>query len=103
MSSDTDKLEFEYPVDFLDPDEAEQAPPPPLPFKASSILYISGGLLFWMGIMLPLLEMMARPGLRPDTIIEMLEWNPFSQLGMIGIINGLFLFWLGLLVDRRNA
>jgi hypothetical protein len=38
-----------------------------------------------------------------DTFIELLEWNPFSQLSLIGFMNGLFLFCLGLMVDRRGA
>lgn len=97
-----DQLEFEYPKDFVKEEEVEPTPQLP-PFKASSILYVTGAIVLFLGVMTPLLEMMARPGIRPDTIIEMLEWNPFSQIGLVGITNGLFLFWLGLMSDKRGA
>lgn len=87
-------------------DDTEEFVPSELttsPVKVSTILYVlSGGFLF-LGVMLPLIEMMARPGVRPDTLIEMFEWNPFSQLGLLGIAQGLFIFLLGMMVDRRGV
>ena len=103
MSSKIDKLEFEYPADFLDSKEV-QAPPELPPFRASSILYVVSGLFLFSGVMLPLAEIMSRPrDNMPDTFIELLEWNPYSQLGLIVIAHALFLFWLGLMTDRRGA
>ncbi len=75
----------------------------PLLFKASGILYIAGALWLYMGVTIPLLEMIEREGPRPDTLVEMLEWNPFSEIGLVGIVVGMFLFWLGMMVDRRGA
>ena len=97
-----DKLQFEYPADFMDDMEVRTKSELP-PFKASAILYVASSLTLFAGIIIPLLEMASRPGVRPDTFIELLEWNPFSQLGMFGIIWGLFLFWLGVMTDRRGA
>lgn len=74
----------------------------PNKIKASSILYVSSAIFIFFGILIPLMEMMIRPGVRPDTLIEMFEWNSFSQLGLLGIIHGIFLFWLGVLTDRRG-
>lgn len=71
--------------------------------KASTILYVTGAIFLFLGVMIPLGEIMARPGVRPDTIIEMFEWNPFSQIGLLGVLQGLFLFWLGVMTDRRGA
>jgi hypothetical protein len=97
------KLDYESPVDFVDEMEVQQQPEPPSP-KASSILYVTSAFVLFGGIMIPLLEMVSRQqNNMPDTIIELLEWNPFSQLGVTGIVLGLFLFWLGLMVDRRGA
>lgn len=98
-----DKLEFEYPNDFQDEEETQPPEFPPA-FKASSILYVVSGLFLFSGVMLPLTEMVGRPrDNMPDTFIELLEWNPYSQLGLIVIAHALFLFWLGLMTDRRGA
>jgi hypothetical protein len=95
--------EFKYPADFLDVDEPEPTPELP-PFKASSTLYAASGVSMFSGVIVTLLEMMSRaPKNNPDTFIELLEWNPYSQLGLIGILLALFLFWLGLMTDRRGA
>jgi len=97
-----DKLEFEYPGDFQDKEEARIPELPP--FKASAILYVISSLFLFSGVMLPIIEMVGRPrDNMPDTFIELLEWNPYSQLGLIGIAHALFLFWLGLMTDRRDA
>lgn len=97
-----DKLEFEYPADFKDEEEVQ--PPKPPPFKASALLYSSGAVSLFCGVMLPIMEMMSRTRVNmPDTFIELLEWNPYSQLGLIGILQGLFFIWLGLMVDRRGS
>lgn len=82
-------------------DDSEPTLPP---FKASALLYSSGAISLCCGVMLPLMEMMSRTRVDiPDTFIELLEWNPYSQLGLIGIWQGLFFIWLGLMVDRRGA
>lgn len=71
--------------------------------KASSILYVASGLNAAAGIMIPLMEMIARAGVRPDTFVEMLEMNPFSQLGLIMMAYSALMFILGIMVDRRGA
>jgi len=74
-----------------------------LELKASAILYMTSAIFLFCGIMLPLLEVVGRTqGHTPDTFVELLEWNPCSQLGLICTAQALFLFWLGLLVDRRS-
>ena len=95
--------DFQYPADFLDVEQPELIPELP-PFKASSILYTSSATTFFGGVLVILLEMMSRNGVvTQDTFIELLEWNPYSQIGVIGIVQALFLFWLGLMTDRRGA
>jgi len=90
-------------IDAVDDEEVRVIPELP-PFKASSILYVIGGLFLFSGVMLPLVEIISRPhDNMPDTFIELLEWNPYSQLGLIVIAHALFLFWLGLMTDRRGA
>ena len=75
-----------------------------LELKASAILYMTSAIFLFCGIMLPLLEVIGRTqGYISDTFVELLEWNPYSQLGMICMAQALFLFWLGLLVDRRSV
>lgn len=71
--------------------------------KASTIFYVLSVCLLFLGVMVPLVEMMVRPGERPDTLIEMLEWNLFSQLGLASMAQGLFMFSMGLMADRRGA
>lgn len=98
-----DKLEFEYPADFQDEAEVELLPEPP-PFKVSAILYVTSVSFLLGAFMITLLEILNRPTEGgPDTFIELLEWNPYSQIGVIGVVLGLFMFWLGLMVDRRGA
>lgn len=84
--------------------ENESLTTTPPPFKASAILYTSS-LLFlcgsWAMILLDILNRQVPSG--PDTLIEMMEWNPISQIGLLGMLMGVFHFWLGLMVDRRNA
>jgi len=83
-------------------DYEERAKPAPQ-FKASAILYVVGSLTAFFGVLITLFEMGCRSGPRPDTFIELLEWNPFSQLGAFGLAWGVFIFWLGIMVDRRGA
>ena len=97
-----DELKFESSTDFIDKDAATEVVKPLL-FKASGILYIAGAALLYIGMTIPLLEMMMRARPHPDTLVEMLEWNPFSEIGLVGIVVGMFLFWLGMMVDRRGA
>lgn len=75
----------------------------PSKVRASVILYIVSTLHLFGGVFIPLLEIISRVTPRPDTFIEMVEWNPFSQLGAIVFTYGLFLFLLGIMVDRRDA
>lgn len=89
--------------DISDEPETPEELAEPSQLKASTILYVAAAAFLFLGVMLPIGEMMVRPGVRPDTLVEMLEWNPFSQLGVVGIIQGLFLFLLGLMTDRRGA
>jgi len=96
-----DKIQFEQSADFTDEEVRKSTELPP--FKASSILYVTSAVLIFFSIMITMWEMMIRTGQRPDTLIEMMEWNPFSQMGLFGAIQGLFLFWLGIMVDRRGA
>lgn len=95
------KLDFESYTDFIDKDTTKVIKP--LLFKASGILYIAGAALLYIGLTIPLLEMIGRERPYPDTLVEMLEWNPFSEIGLVGIVVGMFLFWLGMMVDRRGA
>ena len=98
-----DKLEFEYPVDFQDEVEVEvELLPEPPPFKASAILYVTSVSFLLGACMVTFMEMLSRPT-EGDTFIGLLEWNPYSQIGAIGFVLGLFMFWLGLMVDRRGA
>lgn len=73
--------------------------------KASAILYIVSGLYLFSSVLMMLLDIMTRyqQGAKPDTFVEMCEWNAFSQLGAIGIAHALGLFWLGLISDKRGA
>lgn len=100
------QLEFEYPVDFQDEEVQESAPELP-PFKASSILYSATVVYLFFGMIIPLIEITQRWGVDKsnniDTFIELLEWNPFSQIGIILFLHGLVFFWLGLMTDRRGA
>mgnify|MGYP003624240858 CR=1 FL=1 len=96
------KLEFETPVDLLDEDEA-QVLPELRPFKASSILYSLTGVVLTLSFLIVMVDLASRHGTSPDTMIEMLEWNNFSQLGVIGACNSALFFWLGLMSDRRGA
>ena len=98
-----DKPEFEYPADFQDEAEAEILPEPPL-FKASAMLYVTSVTFLLGAFMVTFMEILNRPQEgRHDTFIELLEWNPYSQIGAIGVVLGFFMFWLGLMVDRRGA
>lgn len=98
-----DKLEFEYPADFQDEVKVEILPEPPI-FKASAILYVTSVTFLLGAFMVTLIEILNRPTEGgQDTFIELLEWNPYSQVGVIGVVLGLFMFWLGLMVDRRGA
>jgi hypothetical protein len=101
--NDPDYYQEPSPSDFLDKDEQEAQPKLP-PFKASALLYSSGVVSLFCAVMLPLIEMINRTKINmPDTFIELLEWNPYSQLGLISLWQGLFFMWLGLMVDRRGA
>lgn len=96
------KLEFEWPTDFLDEDEV-QALPELRPFKASSILYSASAVVFTLAFLVVMIDLASRGGVQHDTLIEMVEWNAFSQLGVIGGCNSLLFFWLGLMADRRGS
>lgn len=97
------KLEFEYPADFQDEVKAEILPEPS-PFKASAVLYVTSVSFLLGAFIVTLMEILNRPQEgQQDTFIELLEWNPYSQMGAIGVVLGLFMFWLGLMVDRRGA
>ena len=98
-----DKIQLKPTIETVDNDMTEQDMKMPY-FKASSILYITGALFLFIGTSLPLVEILSRPrDNMPDTFIELLEWNPFSEMGLVGITVGIFLFWLGIMVDRRGA
>ena len=95
--------EFQYPADFLDVEQPEPAPDLP-EFKASSVLYVSSASFTFGGVLMILLETMTRKGNDvQDTFVELLEWNPYTQMGAFGIAIAMFLFWLGLMTDRRGA
>ena len=98
-------LEFEWPADFEDEVKVEaKILPPPSPFKASAILYAVSSICMFLGVIIPLPDIIDRYHTVPtDTFIELLEWNPFSQLGACSIAWGLFIFWLGVLIDRRGV
>ena len=97
------EFEFDYPADFQEETKDEILPELP-PFKASAILYVTSGAFLFGGLMLPIMDALARSrDYMPATFIELLAWNPFSEIGVIGIALGLFMFWLGLMVDRRGA
>ena len=97
-----DKLQFETPVDLLNEDEA-QVTPELRPFKASSILYSLTGVVLTLSFLIVMVDLASRQGTAPDTMIEMLEWNNFSQLGVIGACTSDLFFWLGLMSDRRGT
>jgi uncharacterized membrane protein len=72
--------------------------------KASSILYVASAISGFLGVMTPLLEMITRrPEVMPDTFIELIELNPYSQIGLIGIVLAIGFFLLGLMTDRRGG
>jgi hypothetical protein len=74
------------------------------PFAASAILYTSSFVSICLGLTLPMLEILSRKiPVMPDTFIELLEWNPFSQLGLIFVLLGLSHFILAVMIDRRGA
>ena len=72
--------------------------------KTSAILYVSSVVMFFFGFMLPLFDMIQRQGSSAaDTMIELWQWNPSSEWGVILILLGLYHFWLGLRADRQGA
>ncbi|MEE8113319.1 MAG: hypothetical protein V3T23_03085 [Nitrososphaerales archaeon] len=97
-----DKTEFDYPEDFLDRVEDPVVLDLP-PFKASSILYASCGVLMLASFLLPLMDMATRASGGYDSVIELMEWNMFSQTGLFLGLQGKLMFWLGIMVDRRGA
>ncbi len=72
-------------------------------FKASAILYSMSAVVLTLSFLIIMVDLASRQGASPDTMIEMLEWNNFSQLGVIGGCNSLLFFWLGLMTDRRGS
>lgn len=72
-------------------------------FKASAILYSMSVVVLTLSFLIVMVDLAARQAPLPDTMIEMLEWNNFSQLGVIGACNSALFFWLGLMSDRRGA
>ncbi len=97
------KIEFEWPTDFLDEEDEAKALPELRPFKASSILYSASAVVFTLAFLVVMMDLAVRGQAQHDTMIEMLEWNAFSQLGVIGGCNSLLFFWLGLMADRRGS
>ena len=75
----------------------------PPSFKASAILYSMSAVVLTLSFLIVMVDLASRQGTAPDTMIEMLEWNNFSQLGVIGACNSALFFWLGLMSDRRGA
>lgn len=74
------------------------------PTKVSAILYVSSVVMWFFGLMMPMLDMMQRStGQATDTLIELWMWNPWSEWGLILIALGLYHFLLGLTADRRGA
>lgn len=72
--------------------------------KASAILYVTSAIAILFGILTPLMDMANRSvNQGAGSFVGLLEWNGFSQVGLVLILLSLFLFWLGLLVDRRGA
>jgi len=77
---------------------------PRKPIKASAILYIVSVVSGFFGIEIIILDVINRsPHATIDTFLELLELNPISQFGAIGIVLALFFFWLGLMTDRRDG
>jgi len=72
-------------------------------FKASAILYSASAVVVTLAFLVVMMDLAVRGQAQHDTMIEMLEWNAFSQLGVIGGCNSLLFFWLGLMADRRGS
>lgn len=74
--------------------------------KASGILYVASAVMLLFGCLLPMMDTatrMAQRQPRVDTVIEMVEWNPYSQAGVVLGTLSVFLFSLGIMTDRRGA
>ena len=72
--------------------------------KASTILYMTGVIFGFLGILLIMMDLIVRQQtVQADTIIELWEWTPATQFGLGGIGQGLYFFLMGILVDRRGA
>jgi len=97
-----DKLEFEYPADFIDDMEVQAKPELP-PFKASAVLYSVSAIALTLSFLVVMIDLASRGQAQHETLVDMVEWNAFSQLGTIGALNGLLFFWLGIMTDRRGA
>ena len=72
--------------------------------KASAILYCVSVISGFLGLEIILLDvLMRKPNTMPDSFLEQLELNPYSQIGIEGIVIAMGLFWLGLVTDRRGG
>lgn len=74
--------------------------------RASVILYVSSAVMLLFGMLLPLMDMATRMAQRPqavDTVIEMVEWNPYSQAGVVLGALSILHFALGIMADKRGA
>ncbi len=74
--------------------------------RASVVLYISSAVMLLFSMLLPLMEMACRMQQRKpgtDTVIEMVEWNPYSQAGVVLAGLAVFHFCLGIAADKRGA
>ncbi len=98
-----EQMSIDVPVTDIVIENNSGAKSPP-PFMASAILYVSSFMAICAGISIIMLDVLNRqPTSRSDTFIELLEWNSFSQMGLICIGLSMLHFWLGLMVDRRGA
>lgn len=96
-------MEFDWPEDFMEePEEVEVETQPPS-CKASTILYIVGALILLAGLCIPLFELNTRSAAAGVSVADSWEWNTATQIGAFGVAQGLFLFLLGISVDRRGA
>ena len=71
--------------------------------RASTILYVSSVVMLCQGMMLLLLDVTMRSHTQEDTLMEMIEWTPMTEWGVILIGLGFYNFLLGLMTDRRGA
>lgn len=98
-----DDQEFIYPDDFMNEVEEVEAVLPPLRHKASTILYLVSVVLLLVAVILPLVDTAGRHAKSDQPLIQSVEWNGFSQIGLFLGVESILLFLLGREVDRRGA